>query len=183
MKSGGLLLGLGALSLLFFFSGSSLAAQAPTPFPPAPPPPPPPPKPKPAPTEPPGDLSFFNYATGEAAPPESFLNWDPGKIAPPPAPAKPPARATVLPKAGEKWQMVWSLNRPLSFLEMIAGKAAFRSMMTNQTLDSSMQNVGPPTTVTLQTTFTKDSDGPIPLGQTLQKSGIVAKLTSMKKVG
>jgi hypothetical protein len=139
---------------------------------------------------PPGDYGFFNYATGEAADPGSFLNWSPGQGSAAPAQggtpmaktaAQAPAKIASGPKAGEKWQMIWLVNRPLSFLEMSAAKSAFRSQMTDQTLDSAMQNQGPPSTVVVTTTFTRDG-APIQPGQVLRKSDIVATLSSVRRI-
>jgi hypothetical protein len=196
----GALLGLGALAALLVFSGGASASPQPAPTPTPPPPAPPKPQPKkpvpagPPPTPAPTDSGFFNFATGQVDPDpsHSFLSWYPGKDdgAPPPAPPPggqttpppaPPKPAVTLPKAGEKWTLLWSVNRPLSFFEMSAAKSAFRSQMTDQTLDSAMQNAGPPTTVTLQTTYTRDATGPIPVGQVIQKSDVIAKLVSARR--
>lgn len=182
-RTGGLLLGLGAL---FLFAGSA-SAKAPGPVPPPTPPPPPKPRPVAAPTPAPAatadhGFGFFNYSTGEAVDPSSFLNWAPHATTPAAAPAPAPAKV-ALPKTGEKWQMIWSVNRPLSFLEMSAAKTAFRSYMSDQSLDSVFQTAGPPTTVAVSSTFTKDATHPIPVGQVIRKSDIVATLSSARRTG
>lgn len=172
------LLGLAAFSFLALSSSSSPLVVEPPP--PAPPPPAPPPK-KVATTPPPqGDYSFFNYATGEGAPPGSFLDWAPGgqAHAEPAAPAAP-----TLPHAGEKWEQVWTLNRPLSYFELSAAKSAFSSQMAGQTLDSAVQrNTGDHVTVTVTSTFTANATAPIPVGQTLRKLDIVATLASARRI-
>jgi len=183
MASTGVVLGLGALALLLL-SGSSEAAPSENAAPPPLPPPPPTPPKK---TSPPahGDYSFFNYATGQAVDPNSFLNWAPGGGGGGggSAPAAPPAAVVVLPKAGEKWQQVWSLNRPLSYFELSAAKNAFSSQMPGQTLDSAIQHPDVHTTVTVTSTFTKDATAPIPVGQVIKKLDIVATLTSAQRIG
>ena len=181
------LLGIAAIGYLAISSAASspLVVEPPPSPPPSPPPPAPPPK-KVATTPPPqGDYSFFNYAAGTGIEPDSFLNWAPGavpgtaqpEVATPSAPAGP-----TLPRAGEKWEQVWTLNRPLSYFELSAAKSAFSSQMHGQTLDAALQRTGTPVTVTVTSTFTADATAPIPVGQTLKKMDIVATLASARRI-
>lgn len=167
----GVILGLGLLGLLAL-SSSSPAAPAP-PGPPPPPPPPPPPGPDPA-----TDSGFFNWATNAPSGGPGFLNWGPGQGG---APAR-PAPAVTLPKAGERWQATWSVNRHLAFYETGAAATAFRSQMTDQTLETLVQSPTAPWTVTVTSVFKTDATAPIPLGQVIRKSDVVATLTGARRV-
>lgn len=198
----GILVGIAVLGGLLVFTGSAGAAQTPTPPPPAPPKPQPK---KPVPTGPPSpatppavtaaDVKFdtwFNYATGQYEPGLDFLTWYPGKPSsdsgaqamPPPTPTPKPPAPPALPKAGEKWQFTFNLNRPLSFLEMSAAKSAFSSQIPDQHLDSAMQNAtSTPPTVTISTTYSQDATSKsFPIGYTISKSGITATVSSARRV-
>lgn len=163
-------IGIGLLAL----AGSSNAAPQPPPPPIKPPLPPFPSKKPPA-----GNLGFFNWATNKPSDAPPFLNWGPGQT---PEPSVPPARTATLPKAGERWQVTYSVNRGLSVFEKGAAASAFRSAMPGQTLDSLVQSSSAPWTVTLVTTYNTDATAPIPIGSTIQKSDIVATLTNARKI-
>lgn len=197
----GLIVGLGVLGGLLLLSGSSSAAPQPTPTP-SPTPPPSAPKPKPTPAAPPpvtaADVKYstwFNYATGQADPnAPGFLTWGPGQDGTSstastspgttPMPAKPTPAPPALPKAGERWQFTFALNRPLSFFEMSAAKGAFSAQIPDQHLDGAMQNAtSSPPTVTITTTYTRDATSKsFPIGYTISKSGITATVSSARRV-
>lgn len=175
--TGLVLLGLAALTFLSLSS----AASSPLVVEPPPPTPSPPPSPPKKPAAAPAEYAFFNYATGEAIDPASFLNWAPSGGGEAPVATAPPA--PVLPKSGEQWEQVWSLNRPLSGFELSAAKSAFSSQMKGQTLDSAVQrHTDAGTTVTVTSTFTDNATAPIPVGQTLKKLDIVATLASARRL-
>lgn len=179
-----LLLGGIAMFVLASGRGGSLPAL------PVPPPPDAPPPPSP-PLITAGDVKYttwYNWATGQADPDApGFLTWGPGQDAPAPVVITEilSARAPALPKAGEKWQFTFDLNRPLSFFEMSAAKSAFSEQIPDQHLDSAMQNGdSTPPTVTISTTYTKDATSKsFPLGYTISKSGITATVSNARRVG
>lgn len=175
MKNPGILLGLGLLGGLLLLAGGSDAAPGPTPPPPPPPPPPPRPDPK-KPTS--SEHEWIDWTLGKPVPDLSYLDWYPGKddpSVPPPPPPEP-----ELPKAGERWQFVYSINRPLSFIEMGVAKSSFAAKMPDQTLESLKQDQGPPVTVTAVTTYLRDAQEKVPAA--LQKSDITATLVSQKRL-
>jgi hypothetical protein len=137
--------------------------------------------------------TWFNYATGKADPnAPGFLTWAPGgdtavadTTTPTPATPKPATTAPpALPKAGERWQFTFALNRPLSFFEMSAAKGAFSAQIPDQHLDGAMQNAtSSPPTVTITTTYTRDATSKsFPIGYTISKSGITATVANARRV-
>jgi hypothetical protein len=54
--------------------------------------------------------------------------------------------------------------------------------MPDQRLDSVIQSRSAPWTVTTLSTYTKDAAAPIPVGQQLRASDIVATMTAARKV-
>jgi hypothetical protein len=138
---------------------------------------------------------WFNWATGEAMPDApDFLSWVPGSEAeeqygpplppgmelPPDTPAKP--EAPELAKVGERWQIVFDVNRRLGYFEMSAAKNAFGKYMPDQRLDTVVQSDSPPPKVVLTTTYIQNALRPIPIGQVIDQSGIVATLVSAKRI-
>lgn len=166
----GLIIGLGAFGLLLLAGGSSASAATPSgPTPSGPPPPAPPPPPPPPP--PPAGLP-------------DFLSWGPGQDHPvtPPPPPHPSAPPAPIPKAGERWEVVYAVNRRLDWLELSVAQQKFADRMPDQRLDSVIQSRSAPWTVTTLSTYTKDAAAPIPVGQQLRASDIVATMTAARKV-
>lgn len=164
----GVILG-AALLGLFAFASSSTSVTPPLP------PPPPPPPPDPA-----TDSGFFNWATNAPSDAPPFLNWGPGEGGVPKL--QPAVPAAEIPKAGERWQATWSVNRHLAFYETGAAATAFRQQMTDQTLETLVQSPTAPWTVTVTSVFKTDAAAPVPLGQVIRKSDVVATLTGARRV-
>ena len=157
----GVLVGLGVAGVLLLSSSGTKASPAEAPPPPKPLPPPPPGDP----TRKFPESGFFNWVTKKPADVPPFLSWVPGKDGPPPVIAAPP-KGIVLPKQGERYEIMYSVNRELGFFEKAAAKDAFRTHMKDQTLESLTQSSSAPWTVTLMTSYKTDALGPIPIGQT-----------------
>lgn len=158
---GGAVLALGAWAV---FSGSGDSSEPSTPMPA---------KPTVKPT--PASVDTFTWADGSTANVPPFLDWSPNGISAPVA-------GSALPKKGEKYQILYSVNRALHFYEKSAAQDAFKAKMTDQTLVSFNQIDSAPYTVTLVTQYNQDATSPIPIGQTLQKNDITAVLTSAEKL-
>lgn len=162
VKTGSIILGGAVLALgaWVVFSGSDDSSEPLTPAPA---------KPVVKPT--PASVDTFTWADGSTANVPPFLDWSPNGISAPVA-------GPTLPKKGEKYQTLYSVNRALHFYE----KSAAQAKMTDQTLVSFNQIDSAPYTVTLVTQYNQDATSPIPIGQTLQKNDITAVLTSAQKL-
>jgi hypothetical protein len=65
---------------------------------------------------------------------------------------------------------------------MSAAKNAFGKYMPDQRLDTVVQSDSPPPKVVLTTTYIQNALRPIPIGQVIDQSGIVATLVSAKRI-
>jgi hypothetical protein len=178
MKNRGLLISLGVLGALALLARSSRSETSSAPSGPAPTPPPKDPSPAgDAPSS--SDDEWFDWSRGKAVPDApSFLSWAPTTPSSYQGGAPPAPR---LPKAGELWSFVYSLNRPLSFVEMSVAKQSFAVALPDQTLESMKQDQGPPPTITITTKYLQNASEGAP--ESFKKSGVEARLISSTKVG
>jgi hypothetical protein len=122
---------------------------------------------------------FLSWVPGSEAEEQYGPPLPPGMELPPDTPPKPKVE---LAKTGERWQIVFDLNRRLGYFQAVAAKDAFGKYMPDQRLDTFAQSDSPPPQAVLTTTYIQDALRPIPVGQVIEKSGITATLTSAKRI-